>query len=94
VAQLDDLLEFVGAEGRVCPQPLAWDKLWKMLPDRRREGGIWVPWIPLILGAWNHTSDEEKAERLAYHIRWAAEHGMLTEVDAYLRSLPHEEWYR
>jgi hypothetical protein len=31
--------------------------------------------------------------RLREHIQWADEHGAIDEVDAYLRSLPEEQWF-
>jgi hypothetical protein len=53
---LKELLEYVGSNNRVCPQPQKWDELWKLLPDRKRVGGGWDPPLPLILAAWWHTS--------------------------------------
>ena len=47
---------------------------------------------PLILAAWWHTSDEEKRERLALHLRSASDQGKLSEVAAFLVSLPSDEW--
>lgn len=90
--KLNDLLEFVRAERRVCPQPMRWDALWKMLPDRKRCSVGWNPPLPLILAAWWHASDAAKQERLEEHVRYAAEHGNLDEVDAFLRSLTPTDW--
>jgi hypothetical protein len=39
-------------DGRVCPQPVVWQQLWEILPDRRRVGAGWEPLSPLILAAW------------------------------------------
>jgi hypothetical protein len=90
--KLKDLLEFVRAERRVCPQPIRWNALWEMLPDRKRCGVGWTPPLPLILAAWWHASDASKQERLEVHIRHAAEHGVLDEVDAFLRTLETNDW--
>ena len=49
---LNDLLEFVRTNERVCPQPQRWNELWKMLPNRKRIGNGWDPPLPLILAAW------------------------------------------
>jgi hypothetical protein len=35
------LVEYVMANGRVCPQPRDWDALWEMLPGRRRSLSFW-----------------------------------------------------
>jgi hypothetical protein len=90
--KLQLLLEYVKADGRVCLMPICWDELWKMLPDRRRVGSSWNPPPPLILGAWNYSANWEKALRLSEHILYASEHGVLDEVDRYLRSLRPEQW--
>jgi hypothetical protein len=90
---LDDLLTYVRADGRVCPQPARWQELWEMLPDRRRlNAGGWEPPLPVILGAWWDTPALLKLLRLEEHVRYAAHHGALSQVDAFLRSLGEKEW--
>jgi hypothetical protein len=44
------------------------------------------------LGAWSYTSNIEKILRLEEHIRYAAQFGDLSLVDAFLRALPESEW--
>ncbi len=90
--RLAALLEFVAANGRVCPMPDSWNRLWKMLPQRRRSGGSWEPPPPLILAAWGATPTIAKMARLGEHIRYAAEQKVLERVDAVLRGLPEDEW--
>ena len=90
---LQELLEFVRAEGRICPQPGKWNDLWEMLPDKQRNGSGWLPPLPLILAAWDHTTGLEKMLRLRQHIEYAAEKGVLDLVDHFLRELPNDEWY-
>ncbi len=92
-AELEDLLAFSQAERRVCPQPQRWNELWELLPERKRVGAGWEPSLPLILGAWWHTSDGEKRERFLSHIRWASEHGELSKVAALIKSLGPEQWH-
>jgi hypothetical protein len=89
---IDDLLLYVRENERVCPMPDAWNRLWKMLPRRRDSEGEWVPSLPLILGAWAHTSDVEKRNRLLEHIQSAADHGLLSDVDQFLRAIPEDQW--
>ena len=90
---LDELMKYVKSDGRVCPMPTYWDELWQMLPNRRRtERGGWEPPLPLILAAWWDTPALMKILRLAEHIEYAAAHGVLDEVDQYLRKLTPEQW--
>ncbi len=92
-----DFEEFVAEfliEGRVCPQPKQWDALWKMLPNRVQEGAGWRPALPLILGGWWHSGDDEKRARFIEHIRWAQNHDILNEVADFLRKLGPEDWHK
>ena len=91
--QLATLLNYVQAEGRICPQPQPWNELWDMLPDKERVGQEWRPSLPFILGAWHHTSANEKMLRLREHIEYAASKGVLDSVERFLRNLPPDQWY-
>jgi hypothetical protein len=91
--QLDEVLHWARASKRVCPVPQKWNELWKLLPQRRRVGVGWEPPLPLILAAWWHTSDDEKRNQFFFHIRWAADHGALETVSAFLNSLEPEHWH-
>jgi hypothetical protein len=53
--KLDDLLEFVKADGRICPNPQEWLTIYDMLPEKKRVGQGWEPAPPLILAAWWET---------------------------------------
>ena len=75
--ELEDLIAYCRADGRVCPMPMLWDTCWKLLPDRQRVQGGWSPPLPLILAAWDTTSDTQKPDCLASHFRWARDHGVL-----------------
>jgi hypothetical protein len=91
--KLKELLEYVKADGRICPNPQEWNKLWELLPDKKRIGLGWEPPVPLILGAWWGSSYLEKSLQLDQHIRYAGEHGVLNDVDIYLRGLKPEQWF-
>ena len=78
---------------RVCPMPRAWNRLWEMLPDRHRKGGGWNPPAPLILGAWHHTSVEEKRERFRVHLRWAKDHGVLDDILEMINEAGPDAWH-
>lgn len=90
---LEKLIADLDAADRICPMPTQWNELWERLPERRRVGNGWEPPLPLILAAWHHTSDQEKHERFLLHLHWAADHGTLAEVLAFLETLPPAGWH-
>ena len=51
-SQLKDLMDFCMQNNRVCPHPVEWDRLWRILRDRRPDQTRWNPPRPLILAAW------------------------------------------
>jgi hypothetical protein len=89
---LDSLLAYCKANGRVCPLPRQWSKLWELLPNRKSVGSGWEPAAPLILAAW-HVPGLMKMMRLQEHIEWADKHGALELVGSYLRGLAETDWY-
>lgn len=91
---LDDVLKEASRDGRVCPQPIHWNRLLEMLPDRRRVGMGWEPSAPLILAAWSESTDAMKRERFHYHIRWAQDHGVLDKVASLISSLTPDDWHK
>ncbi len=91
--KLKSLLEYVKADGRICPNPQEWNARWEMLPDKKRVSTGCEPPLPLILAAWWDTPLLSKILRLDEHIHYAVEHGVLNEVDTYLRSLQPEQWF-
>lgn len=90
---LEDVLREASRDGRVCPMPMKWNRLWEMLPDRRRVGGGWEPPAPLILAAWWVADDDKKRECFHLHIRWADEHGVLDKVAKLIYGLTEHDWY-
>jgi len=36
---------------------------------------------------------DDKRQRLAEHIKWAARHGKLEKVSSFLRNLSEKDWY-
>lgn len=86
------LVSFCKERNRVCPLPQQWNRLWELLPNRSQKGAGWLPAAPLILAAWDVTSDDEKQRRLEDHTHWAAEHNALEAVDQFLRGLREDEW--
>ena len=91
--KLKELLDYVKDDGRICPNPQEWNTLWEMLPDKKRVGSGWEPALPLILAAWWDTPLLVKALRFEEHIRYAAKHDVLDNVDIYLRGLKPDQWF-
>lgn len=89
----ESLIAYCRENSRVCPMPQRWIVLWDLLPDRTRVGVGWQPPLPLILGAWDDTPGMLKMLRLAEHIEWAADHGALELIAAFLRGLKEDEWF-
>ena len=92
-SQLKDLLEFCRKNGRVCPHPVEWDRLWRILRDRRPKQSRWNPPRPLILATWWETTIPEKRECLKQHIRWAYEHEIFDTVNSFIRALSEDQWF-
>ena len=90
---LEDLLAYCRANNRVCPLPLLWRDLWRLLPERRRVGVGWVPPVPLILAAWHDTPPVLKMARLAEHLDWAERHGTLERTGQFVRGLNEDDWH-
>jgi len=93
-SQFKDLIDFCTKNNRVCPHPLEWDRLWRILCDRRQEQARWKPPRPLILAAWGENTIREKRECLKQHIRWAYEHEIFDAVNSFIRTLSEDQWYQ
>lgn len=89
---LESLIQFVQENNRICPKPNLWNKLWQILPNKKRVGAGWEPPLPLILGAWWLSSGSEKQLLLIEHLKYAASNGVLEQVDSFLRGLDEDEW--
>jgi hypothetical protein len=73
--------------------PERWLEFWDTLPERKQLGAGWEPPLPLILGAWNFSSEREKMIRVEEHIRWAEQHNALLEASSFLRGLTESDWH-
>src|SRR5438552_1523711 len=90
---LDNAFAEARKNGRVCPNPIFWNELYELLPDRKRVGQGWEPPLPLILAAWWDAPALSKYLRLREHLEWAAQHGCLASVIAFMRALPESDWH-
>jgi hypothetical protein len=74
---------------RVCPKPEKWQQLYELLPARRPS----EPPPPLVGAAWNGTPSIPKRMCFREHIEWAAGHGALQQVYAFMKALPETDWH-
>ena len=89
---LDSLWTYCTRKDRVVPRD--WNKLYKMLVNRRQlSSGGWEPALPMILAAWHETDADQKQMRFREHLEWANDQGQLVEVGQYLRSLDEIDWF-
>jgi hypothetical protein len=90
---LHQVLALASTDGRICPKPPQWGRLYELLPDTRSDAYGSIPSEPLILAAWSESSDEDKRYRLKEHLEWAAGHGALERVHKYLATLREQDWH-
>jgi hypothetical protein len=81
---LEDLLDYINQDGKVCPMPREWDQMWRMLPGKTDP--------PLILAAWHTTGDLEKRNRFLGHLFYAEDHNVIKPVSEFLGSLRPNQW--
>lgn len=90
---LNELIAYGSRDGRVCPKPSAWSAVYNKLPGTRRLGNGWEPPLPLILGAWHVSSNDDKVARFHLHLQHAEAHGALGAIAAYLLKLQESDWH-
>ena len=78
--------------------PKDWGTLYYLLSNKTRSApGKWQPSPPLTVTDWfciYATPVKEQMQlRFKEHVEWARDHGQLTEVGSYLRSLAEDEWF-
>ena len=86
---LEDVLEEIRRNNRVCPKPSVWKKLYDYLPNKTPQ----LAAFPATAQEWNMTPPLQKRARLRQHIEWAAAQGVLKQVHKALVALPEEKWY-
>jgi hypothetical protein len=93
VSTLQATLALASENGRVCPKPSSWARLFELLPNKRSDAYGSIPAAPLLLSAWSESSDVQKVLRLREHLEWADRHAGLPAVHAFLLKLPESEWH-
>lgn len=90
---LPTVLALAAENGRVCPKPPQWSRLYELLPNTRNDGYGLIPPAPLTLAARSDSDDGQKIDRLREHLAWAERNGALDRVHSFLASLPEHEWH-
>jgi len=89
---MDDLIEYVISEDRVCPVPYKWkvvDETLRKVVDKTQS---LKPPSSFILAAWGATSDRRKRARLIEQITFSHQVGKFDEIRSFLLSLNKDEW--
>jgi hypothetical protein len=86
---VDDVMQEVRRNNRLCPKPLVWQRLYEWLPHK----GPGLPGVPATRAEWDQLSPMHKRSRLREHIEWAAMQGVLQKVHEALKALPEERWH-
>ena len=89
-SELETLLAYCQAEGRICPLPKHWNTLWKLI--KRKTGKEYIS-RPLILAAWYDTPGLLKELRFREHIQIAYENGAFDQVKAFVMNLEEGDWF-
>ncbi len=87
----DALMVVARRNGRVCPRPTLWMSLCEDL-QRQPVRGDPLPLPPLTREAWRASSALQKRLVLRDQIHWAARHGRLDAMAAFLVALAEEDW--
>jgi hypothetical protein len=87
-ATAEGVIRWVHAKGWVCPMPIPWNELWKLINFGENERAP----MPLVLAAWGSTSDEAKARRLGEQLVWAEARQRLAAAEAFLSALKITDW--
>ena len=91
MVSLEEVLEEAQKNDRVCPLPLKWLDLYRLLPNKKGKGTDREPASPLVLGGWS-SPVKYKRLRLREHIEWASEHNCLDTIYEFMKNLKEEEW--
>jgi hypothetical protein len=88
--QVEELILYVSSNNRVCPNPLEWDGVSRIIGAAQPGHKC----VPLILAGWAFSSDEQKRDRVIEQIRFAHSLGedIFSAFSKALYGLKEEEW--
>ena len=79
------LLDYCAMDGRICPAPDAWHRMWQLLDARATDRKPSPPPAP-------DEPENSLKWALVDHLLWADQLGMFGEVEQYLRELTPDQW--
>lgn len=90
---IDSVLQLARQNARICPQPAKWQELYELLLAKRPSAQAPEPMPALTGAAWAATSELAKKMCLREQAAWAAAHGCLDELHAFMQALHEQDWH-
>jgi hypothetical protein len=87
---LEQLIEGMAQDGIVCPEPLAWDGLWRTMNGL----GAGSLQLPLILAAWSQTTNRQKRSRFVEQLAKADRVGTGSQLIQAVSGIGASQWHR
>ena len=87
--KLHDYIDILDSNKIVCPGIHEWNYLYSLIEKFGPKLSYWEErkMLPLIMFAWDNTTDRQKNERFKTQLKFANEHGFFCIVYKYLNSL-------
>ena len=82
-------METILINNRVCLKPMYWNEFYNMV--MQNANGKYIS-KPLILAAWDFTTDGEKLARFKEHLHWI-DFGTDNPLTDYLNGLTEDKWH-
>lgn len=83
------MIDDIFRNNRVCPNPMIWNDLYKMMCEDLNEQKISKP---LILAGWNFSSDMEKLIRFKEHLS-LIDFKTDNRIKDFILNMKEEDWY-
>jgi hypothetical protein len=84
------MIDQILINNRVCPKPMIWNELYKLMCKDLTEKNISKP---LILAGWNFSSDIEKRNRFIEHLR-LVDFNSENKIKTFVLNIREEDWYK
>jgi hypothetical protein len=88
---LEQVVHEARRNNRVCPKPAKWQSMYALLAASATTAPLPPP--PLTGAVWEHTPAMPKRMCFIEHIEWAAAHGCLPAVHAFIKALGENDWH-
>jgi hypothetical protein len=82
-------MEDILTNNRICPKPMIWNELYKMMCEDLKAHTIPKP---LILSGWNFSSDLEKATRFREHLS-LIDFNSDNRIREFVLAIKEEDWH-